>query len=142
VIWRTEDRELLRSIATHPRAWARIASDGLRPEDYEPQIHPRVHYLTDGRGYMSWRPMSTVCWEGHIVHLGGDAEAFARECCAWMFAHGAAKLAAMVPRFNWHALALARLVGFKCEGSLTSAVQWRGRLHDLIVMGMDHGSNR
>lgn len=139
MIWRTEDVELLRSLATPPRVWARIASDGLLPEDYEPLIHPRVHHLTDGRGFFTWCPLTTVCWEGHIVHLGGNAEAFAREACAWMFEHGAAKLALKVPRYNWHAIALARLVGFKCEGLLTSAVQWRGQLHDLVVMGMKHG---
>jgi hypothetical protein len=142
VIWRTEDREFIRSIVTHPRVWARVASDGLNPDEYEPVIHPRVHYLTDGRGFFSWKPLSTVCYEGHIAHLGSDAEAFANQACEWMFANGAKKLAILCPSYNWHAKSMALRVGFRCEGLLTSAVEWRGRLHDLTLMGMSYGGNR
>lgn len=135
---RSEDWRYITSIATHPRVWARIASDGLQPEDYTPTIHPRVHYLTAPgvRGWFSWRPLSTICYEGHIAVLEGDAERFARDACAWMREHGARKLAALIPAHNWHAKALALRVGFRSEGTLTDAVQWRGRLHDLLVLGM------
>lgn len=142
LIWRTENIELLRSIATQPRVWARIASDGLMAEDYEPVIHPRVHYLTDGRGFFSWRPMSTVCYEGHIVHLGPGADEFAKAATAWMLERGAESLVVLCPSHNWNAKKMAQRCGFQQQCSLTNAVEWRGRLHDLWVMEYAHGSSR
>lgn len=136
---RSEDWAYIAAVSTHPRVWRRIASDGIDPEDYEPLDHPRVHYLTDRpavHGYFAWKPLTTVAFEGHIAVLEGDAEAFARRACEWMFDHGARKLQVLCPSYNWHAKSLALLVGFKCEGLLTSCVQWRGRLHDMAVLGM------
>lgn len=142
MIWRTEDVDLIRSIALHPRAWKRIASDGMTQEDYHPVIHPRVHYLTDGHGFVEWTPLTNVAYQAHIVHLG-DALPFAREAVDWIFAEGARKLVAMVPSYNWHAAKLAENVGFQLEHTLTSAVQWRGRMCDLLILGMSDGiSNR
>jgi hypothetical protein len=134
---RTEDVEFICSIALHPRVWPRISCDGIT--DYQPTIHPKVHYLTDGDGWFCWRPLTTVAWEGHIAYLGKDAELFASCACEWALTHGAQKLVIMPPRYNWHAIKLAEKLGFQREGVLTNAVQWRGRLHDLIIMGLSNG---
>jgi hypothetical protein len=101
-------------------------------------MHPRVHYLITPsvRGFFEWVPMSTVAYQAHIAVIEGDAEAFSRAACRWMFNQGAKKLVVMAPAYNWHAKALARKIGFVCEGTLTCAVEWRGRLHDMAVLGM------
>ncbi len=139
MIERTEDWELIRAIATHPRAWKWIAADGLRPEDYRPLIHPRVHYLTDGDGFFCWKPMSLVAYEAHIVHTGPGAEAFAREACEWMLSRGALALLAIIPAYNFHAIRLAEMTGFKRKCSLTSYTVWRGRRRGAVVMEMIDG---
>lgn len=142
MIERTEDWGYIRAIATHPRIWRRIAADGLDPADYTPTIHPRVHYLIEPDrvcGFFCWKPMTTVAYEAHIAVLAGDPERFARAACRWMLKHGARKLVALVPRHNWPAIALARKVGFKSECTLTRCVEWRGRLHDMAVLGLSDG---
>ena len=105
----------------------------MTQEDYHPVIHPRVHYLTDGQGFVEWTPLTNVAYQAHIVHLG-DALPFAREAVDWILAEGALCLIAMPPRYNWHARRLAEKVGFSEKCAITSATIWRGRVSDLIVM--------
>lgn len=137
---RTTDADYIRSVITHPRVWTRVAEDGQAASDYEPLIHPSVFYLKAPGGFCSFKPMSSVAWGMHAAFLPGapEIEASVRSAIRWMFDNTPAqKLVAMPPAFNWHAAALARKVGFKDEGRITQAVRWRGRLHDMLILGIE-----
>lgn len=137
---RTTDEELIRSILTHPRVWARVAEDGIEPHEYRPLRHPRVFYLVRDEKLCSFKPVNGVTWEHHIAATPGEGgiEQFALDCVEWMFENTPAeKLVAMPPSFNWHAAALARRIGYRDEGRITRCVKWRGRLHDMLVLGIE-----
>lgn len=138
MIERTEDVEFLRSIFTHPRVWPWVSEDGQRPQDYQPLIHPAVHYLRNGdAGVISFRPLNSVLYECHVAMLPGvRSDAFAQAAASWMWAHTPAqKLIVNVPSCNRAAVAYARRAGFTQEGRITRAFLRNGQLHDIVVMG-------
>lgn len=135
---RTEDVEFLRSIFTHPRIWPWVSEEGQQPDDYQPLMHPMVHYLRHGDvGVIAFRYLNAVLYECHVAMLpGARSDNFAREAVRWMWSHTPAeKLVANVPSANRAAIAYARRAGFAQEGRITKAFLRNGKLHDLIVLG-------
>ena len=139
MIERTEDVDFIRSVITHPRIWPWVSEDGQQPEDYEPLIHPLVHYLRSGDdGVVEFRAMGVAIYQGHVAMLPGvRSDDFARAAVQWMWDNTSAqKLYCQVPARNRHAVAYVRRAGFAPEGRLTDAYLKNGKLHDLIVMGV------
>lgn len=136
---RTEDVDFLVSIFTHPRIWPWVSEDGQRTEDYRPIIHPRVHYLRlDDRGVIAFRAVGAVMYESHVAMLPGvRSDDFACACVRWMWDNTEArKLTANIPARNRAAIAYARRAGYTQEGRITGAFLSRGKLHDMIMMGV------
>lgn len=139
MIVRTDDVAFLTKIATHPRVWPWLSSDGQSVEEYVPVIHPLVHYLRFGdNGWFAFRCMNSVTYEGHVAMLPKvNADGALQSAIEWMWENTPAqKLVCMIPAASRHAVAFARRGGFKQEGRLSSAYQRNGKLHDLIVLGV------
>lgn len=139
MIERTEDTAFLKGIAAHPAVWPWMSEAGMKPEDYQPLIHPMVHYLRFGDcGFFAFRMMNRVLYDSHVAMLPYTrADEAAKEAVQWMWRNTPAeKLVAYLPVDNRHAIRFAKRAGYVEEGRLKNAVRPRGELLDLIVLGV------
>ncbi|NYT76653.1 hypothetical protein H0A71_06585 [Alcaligenaceae bacterium] len=133
---RTDDPALIASIITNPRVW-RWVSDGADGASFVPVIHPDVHYLTWGAGLFAFKRVKGECYETHAFSpVGADVDT-GIAALAWMFSNtDAEKVFCFIPSYIRHAVRYARSVGFIEDGRLTKAVRHRGRMRDMILLGV------
>lgn len=139
MIERTEDVEFLRSVATHSRVWPWMKEDGCEPDQYQPLIHPSVHYLRFGdSGFFAFRMMNRVMFDSHVAMLPKTrADVAARAAIAWMWENTEAnKLICFLPPIKRHAIRFAQRAGYVEEGRLRASFLLNETLHDLVVLGV------
>ena len=121
-------------IVRSPRMWARIGEDGIDATSYQPQ----GIYYSNGQGLINFRSFSAVAVEIHIfMESVNGVEDFIQEACQAMFDRGVKKIVMQVPAHNWHAINLAKKIGFKVDGRLKAVFLWRGKLRDIVFGSYD-----
>jgi hypothetical protein len=149
---RTVDMSLVKRIATDPRIWGQM-SDAFsgKPEDYEPPadgaVYVAVMFGDVARGLFVLVPKSAIRFEVHTLLLPDlsawrkiDAAAMMRE---WVWANTKCqRLFTEVPLSNTAALGFAAHMGMKESGREPACFMKDGKLHDVIVLGMNRPEER
>jgi len=143
---RTIDRDLIRSIVTHPSVFKWQAEDGVLVEDYQPATdNPLVWYVLaiDGRtliGLFVFEPRTSVKYAVHLAIAPSQwprgVEAF-KGVIEWAWATiGMERICGEIPSDNKHALRLAKNAGFEKVGTEHGAFRRGGKLLDIRIVGI------
>jgi RimJ/RimL family protein N-acetyltransferase len=147
---RTRDRELVRSVLTHPAVYGRV-SDDFAPAaaEYEPPMDECIWWVAarDGDellGVFMVYPHSHVCWEVHVAFLpsawGPRAIAATRAAAQWLFGRThCRRIVASIPASNRLAIRFARAAGMKQYGLNPRSWAKAGGLEDLVLLGISKG---
>lgn len=132
---RTEDRDFLRSVVTHPRCWRWVGEGDA--SDYEPLIHPDIHYLAWEDGFFAFKRVHGSLYEVHAFAPGAVTPEHGLAALELLESStDAVKVFALIPEHKRHAVSFAKAVGFSCDGRLGGAYQHRGRMKDMILLGV------
>lgn len=132
---RTEDRAFLRSVVTHPRCWPWVGEGDA--SDYEPLIHPDIHYLAWDDGFFAFKRVHGGLYEVHAFAPGAVTPEHGKAALQWMASFtDAVKVFSLIPAHKRHAVKFAQSVGFSVDGRLSGAYEHRGRMKDMILMGV------
>ena len=89
-------------------------------------------------------PRYKVQYEIHVSmmkeHRGKAGVKAAKEGIEYMWQNTSArKLVGFIPAYNTAAVKFARMMGFKKEGVLTKSYRKDGKMHDMIIVGIQKG---
>lgn len=145
---RTRDLDVVKKIVTFPKLYSMMGDDSLPPrEQFEPNAHPAIHYVTvEARergilGMFMLCPENSVCWQLHVTMLpwakAQEKWSAAREFIPWLQENTECRrLTASVPSFNRRAVIYGiQGLGMKYVGRQPRAFAKFGELHDLILLG-------
>lgn len=142
----TEDRQLVRRIVTHPKIWPWMVEDGASPENFDPVIHEKIHYVLalDGRvplALFMFEPRTSVKYNIHMAIIPSQWPRAVEAICgvirwAWDRIPGCARIAGEIPADNRHTLRLAKKAGFEMVGTEAEAFLRRGKLQDVRIVGV------
>lgn len=132
---RTEDSGFLRSVVTNPRCWRWVGEGD--PQDYVPVIHPDIHYFGWSDGFFAFKRVESGLFEAHVCAPGTVTQELYFEALRLLSCSmSVVKVFALVHQHKRHAVKFAKSVGFSCEGRLVGAYMHRGRMKDMILLGM------
>lgn len=138
---RTFDADWIRSVVTHPRVWPWVSDDDQKAENYRPSLSQSTYYLRYGDyGFFSFKPLTSIALEIHACLLpkAPAVDEAARAAIDWIFENTTAlKLVFTTCETHRHAAELARRVGFEDEGRMKNAILWRGKVRDILILGMN-----
>lgn len=146
-IERTTDRELIRSVVTHPAIYPHVSDDGSPDAgQYEPVIGDSILWLAawagdDLAGLFMAHPANTATVEIHTcilpAHRGTGSKAAAMAVLEWLFANTSFhKVITHVPAYNRLARRLALSVGMQDEGVNRKSFLKGGVLQDQYLLGI------
>lgn len=144
---RTQCRETVREIVTHPDLYDRITDDNALPrEECWPTIHPDLCYLLchdAGQlvGMWLFSPITSTTWDTHTYLLPGhgfrQGRTAARECMAYLWEKTKVqRIVTGVPVFNRAAMLFARAAGMQPYGRNEQAFLKGGVYHDVVLLGV------
>jgi RimJ/RimL family protein N-acetyltransferase len=145
---RTRDYELARQIITHPQIYPAITDDSspareaYQPIESEALIYLALYDDAELIGMFLFVPITGVTLEVHTCILptawGARAGEAARVAMAWIWANTpAARIVGSVPESNRLAHRFGkRAFGMTEYGRNPAAIRKRGRLQDLILLGI------
>lgn len=144
LLFRTHDKEYIRSIFTHGDCFSRIRDDYTSsPERIDPQIAPHLIYLrplTGGAVFM-FHPQNMTLWSVHAAVLRTHRKssvAFAKSCVKWMRENTACRaIMALIAKGNYPAMRLVEAVGFRWAGNIPNSVLVDGVLIDQRIYTLE-----
>jgi len=143
----TKDYARLRAVATHDKLWNHLSDDFAPPKDeWRPSENEALLYVQawDGAeelGFFMLAPHSPVLYEIHTALLpcawGERAAEAARGIVDWLWANTSClRLITSVPASNRLALRFAKAAGMAAYGVNPASYMKRGKLEDLILLGL------
>lgn len=147
---RTFDVSEVKSIVGHPEIKPHI----VEGDEIPVPLHPSIYYLVakeerfeDGAvedrtlGIAAFIPVNSITWNPHMAVLPahrGIGTRLLRLAMGWMFENTACrKLVAYPPSYNAAMIRVFEKCGFAKEGMSPKSFEWRGQVHDRILMGTD-----
>lgn len=144
---RTEDWELIRKIALHPKIWPLISDDlSPEPEVWQPVQRPDIWYVLareHGKpiGLFVFSPENSVCWQSHIAMLpeawGATARAAFTAVFPWLWERTPCqRIIGSVPVSNSLAILFAIQCGMLKFGMNPKSTLRDGKLEDQVMLGI------
>lgn len=144
---RTTDYRMIRSILTLPRLYPWMCDDSAPSrQEFQVNTHPGIWYVLVRNsglivGLFCFIPENGICWAGHVAMLPkvppSVTHRVAREMVPWLWTNtGCRRLIASIPRYNWAAIRIARIMGLEQYGVNEKSFLKHGKLHDQILMGL------
>ena len=146
LIEQTHDMVLVEAILRHPKCWPNV-SDDRTPEDWHPQDLPGLYWALAIQGeqpigVFGLNSENGVMAQAHIAMLpegrGKVAKAATEAFFRWVWAETPfQKVMGMIARRNSPARSLVCQAGMNRQGLLPRAFLKNGKLHDLMVYGIE-----
>lgn len=139
-----DNPDAVRSILHHPSVVEAFLDD-FTPRDFEPAWGPQVRYLglsKDGwlAGLFVFIERSPVLWEVHtamLPKLRPYAGIASKKALRWLWSETTCRrLYTQIPEDNAAAIRFAEAIGFKEYGRNPKSWQRRGRLLDIVQLGI------
>jgi len=145
-----KDRIKVNRILSDESVYPLASEDGTAPQD---RYRCGDQYLASDRCYVLMPredivfigfPRYSVQYEVHISMLpsarGRPGVKAAKKAIEYMWKRSTAlKLVGFVPEYNKAAIKFGHLVGFKTEGTLSKSFRKYGKMHDMIILGINKG---
>jgi RimJ/RimL family protein N-acetyltransferase len=147
---RTFDVAEVKSIIGHPELKPLL----VEGDEIPVPLHPSIYYLVakkerfaDGAvddyvvGIAAFIPVNSITWNPHVAILPahrGNGTQVLRMAMSWMFANTpCTKIVAYPPSYNEAMIRVFDKCGFSTEGLSPKSFEWRGAVHDRILMGIE-----
>ena len=144
---RSRDWKLIKAVVTHPKVYDHV-SDDFSPsqDDWQPIENDAMWYVLskDGEevlGLWAFHPINGICYEVHTCLLpsswGERAHTAVKELVPWVWENMPCKrVVTQVPKYNRIAFYFAKHAGLQEFGVNAKSFLKRGKLHDVIWLGI------